>query len=61
MSTLHFEHEHKAKKTNLVIVIVALLTLVCVGFGCSYMMKQTGSDNTKMIMQDAEHTTSQAS
>lgn len=54
MSSLHFESEAKNKKTNIAIIIVALLTLICIGFGCSHMTKQTGSDDINNITQEAQ-------
>ncbi|MCI8372650.1 MAG: hypothetical protein HFI75_09685 [Lachnospiraceae bacterium] len=44
MKTLYFEHENKKKRTNLIIVIIALVVLTCIGFGYTHVMKQTGAD-----------------
>ncbi len=54
MNSLHFDYESKHKKTNIVIAIVAVVALLCIGIGCSYMMKQTGSDPIKQTITDAE-------
>lgn len=54
MNHLHFEHENKQKKSNIVIAIVAVVALLCTGLGCSYMMKQSGSDPINQTMTDAE-------
>lgn len=61
MNTLHFDYEKKQKKSNLIIAVVAVVALLCTGIGCSHVMKQTGNDTTKTIMQDAENSTSQTS
>lgn len=44
MKSLHFEHESKRSRTNVVITIIAIIALVCIGLGCSYVMQQSGSD-----------------
>lgn len=54
MNTLHFDYEKKRKKTNVAIAIVAVITLLCTGIGCSYMMKQTGSDPVNQTLTGAE-------
>jgi len=55
MNSLHFDNEKKNKKTNIAIIIVALLALMCVGLGCSHMTKQTGNDDINTISQEASH------
>lgn len=52
MKSLYFEHENKKKKANLVITLVALFTLICIGFGCSQVMTQTGDDTSNHIVID---------
>lgn len=44
MKSLHFEHESKRSRTNMVITLIAIIALVCIGLGCSYVMQQSGSD-----------------
>lgn len=54
MQSLHFEHETKHSKANIIITIVALCSLILVGLGCAHALKQTGTDNPARTSSDME-------
>lgn len=54
MQSLHFEHETKHSRANIVITIVALCTMLVVGFGCVHALKQSGTDEPDHTSSDME-------